>query len=89
MKDFGSCDILINGAGGNNPKATTDNEFAEVEDVTKDLKTFFDLEQEGVEFVFNLNFLGTLLPTQVFAKDMMGRKDCSILNISSMNDYTP
>ncbi len=89
LKDFGSCDILINGAGGNNPKATTDNEFAEVEDVTKDFKTFFDLEQEGVEFVFNLNFLGTLLPTQVFAKDMMGRKDCSILNISSMNAYTP
>ena len=89
LKDFGSCDILINGAGGNNPKATTDNEFAEVEDVTKDLKTFFDLEQEGVEFVFNLNFLGTLLPTQVFAKDMVGRKDCSILNISSMNAYTP
>lgn len=89
LKDFGSCDILINGAGGNNPKATTDNEFAEVEDVTKDLKTFFDLEQEGVEFVFNLNFLGTLLPTQIFAKDMVGRKDCSILNISSMNAYTP
>lgn len=89
LKDFGSCDILINGAGGNNPKATTDNEFAELEDVTKDLKTFFDLEQEGVEFVFNLNFLGTLLPTQVFAKDMVGRKDCSILNISSMNAYTP
>ncbi len=89
LKDFGSCDILINGAGGNNPKATTDNEFAEVEDVTKDLKTFFNLEQEGVEFVFNLNFLGTLLPTQVFAKDMVGRKDCSILNISSMNAYTP
>ncbi len=89
LKDFGSCDILINGAGGNNPKATTDNEFAEVEDVTKDFKTFFDLEQEGVEFVFNLNFLGTLLPTQVFAKDMVGRKDCSILNISSMNAYTP
>ena len=89
LKDFGSCDILINGAGGNNPKATTNNEFAEVEDVTKDLKTFFDLEQEGVELVFNLNFLGTLLPTQVFAKDMMGRKDCSILNISSMNAYTP
>lgn len=89
LKDFGSCDILINGAGGNNPKATTDNEFAEVEDFTKDLKTFFDLDQEGVEFVFNLNFLGTLLPTQVFAKDMVGRKDCSILNISSMNAYTP
>ncbi len=89
LKDFGSCDILINGAGGNNPKATTDNEFAELEDVTKDFKTFFDLEQEGVEFVFNLNFLGTLLPTQVFAKDMVGRKDCSILNISSMNAYTP
>ena len=47
------------------------------------------MDQAGVEFVFNLNFIGTLLPTQVFAKDMIGRKDCSILNVSSMNAYTP
>lgn len=89
LKDFGKCDILINGAGGNSPKATTDNEYAELEDVAKDIKTFFDLDQAGVEFVFNLNFIGTLLPTQVFAQDMIGREGCNILNISSMNAYTP
>ena len=89
LKDFGKCDILINGAGGNNPRATTDNEYAELDDEVKGIKTFFDLEQSGVEFVFNLNFIGTLLPTQVFSKDMVGRKDCNILNISSMNAYTP
>ncbi len=89
LKAFGKCDILINGAGGNNPKATTDNEYAELGDEVKGIKTFFDLEQSGVEFVFNLNFIGTLLPTQVFSKDMVGRKDCNILNISSMNAYTP
>ena len=89
LKEFGKCDILINGAGGNNPRATTDNEYAESDDNLKEMKTFFDLDQSGVEFVFNLNFIGTLLPTQVFAQDMIGRKDCSILNISSMNAYTP
>lgn len=89
LKDFGKCDILINGAGGNNPRATTDNEYAELGDEVKGIKTFFDLEQSGVEFVFNLNFIGTLLPTQVFAKDMIGREGCNILNISSMNAYTP
>ncbi len=89
LKEFGKCDILINGAGGNNPRATTDNEYAELDDSIKEMKTFFDLDQSGVEFVFNLNFIGTLLPTQVFASDMVGRKDCSILNISSMNAYTP
>lgn len=89
LKVFGKCDILINGAGGNNPKATTDNEYAELDDEVKGIKTFFDLEQSGVEFVFNLNFIGTLLPSQVFSRDMVGRKDCCILNISSMNAYTP
>ena len=83
LKAFGKCDILINGAGGNNPRATTDNEYAELNDEVKGIKTFFDLEQSGVEFVFNLNFIGTLLPTQVFSKDMIGRKHCNILNISS------
>lgn len=90
IADFGKCDILVNGAGGNNPRATTDNEFAEIDDATKEgMKSFFDLDQSGVEFVFNLNFIGTLLPTQVFAADMVGKKDCSILNIASMNAYTP
>ena len=88
-KDLGLVDILVNGAGGNNPRATTDNEYAELDDAKKQIKTFFDLDVSGVEFVFNLNFIGTLLPSQVFASDMVGRKDCSILNISSMNAYTP
>ncbi len=88
VKDFGACDILINGAGGNNPKATTDNEYF-TPDSMGEMKTFFDLDQSGVEMVFNLNFLGTLLPTQVFAEDMVKKDDASIINISSMNAYTP
>src|SRR5690625_1018886 len=88
VADLGPTDILINGAGGNNPRATTDNEFHE-EDLDEDLTTFFDLDKEGIEFVFNLNYLGTLLPTQVFAKDMVGRKGANIINISSMNAFTP
>jgi len=87
--EFGLCDILINGAGGNNPRATTDKEYFEMGDIDADTKSFFDLDAGGVGFVFNLNFLGTLLPTQAFAKQMVGRKGCSILNISSMNAYTP
>ncbi len=89
LADLGPCDILINGAGGNNPRATTDKEYFEVGDLDADTKSFFDLEQKGVEFVFNLNFIGTLVPTQAFAKDMIGREGCNILNISSMNAYTP
>lgn len=89
LDDFGPCDILINGAGGNHPLATTDKEYFSAEDLEEDVKTFFDLGQSGVEFVFNLNFIGTLLPTQVFARDMVGRKGCNILNISSMNAYAP
>ncbi|MBQ2307850.1 MAG: SDR family oxidoreductase [Clostridia bacterium] len=86
---LGKCDILINGAGGNNPRATTDKEYYETGDLDAATKSFFDLKQEDVGFVFDLNFLGALLPTQVFARDMLGRKGCSILNISSMNAYTP
>ena len=89
LKDLGPCDILINGAGGNNARAQTDNEYFNLTDLDSETKTFFDLEQEGVEWVFNLNFIGTLLPTQVFAKDMVNKKGCSIINISSMNAYTP
>ena len=88
-KDFGKCDILVNGAGGNNPRATTDKEYFEEGDIDADTKSFFDLDASGVEFVFNLNFLGTLIPTQAFARQMVGREGCNILNISSMNAYLP
>ncbi len=91
-EQLGSCDILINGAGGNHPLGTTSNPHLLEEDllnVEEGFKTFFDLDPKGIEFVFNLNFIGTLLPTQVFAKDMVGKKGCSVLNISSMNAFTP
>lgn len=86
---LGPCDILVNGAGGNNPRATTDKEYFEPGDLDGDTKSFFDLDPAGVSFVFNLNFLGVLLPTQAFARQMIGREGCSIVNISSMNAYTP
>ena len=91
-KVFGGCDILINGAGGNNPKGTTTKEYLFPEDlkgVDKDITTFFELDPNGIQFVFNLNFLGTLLPTQVFAKDMAEREAPVILNVSSMNAFRP
>ena len=89
LAKYGKCDILINGAGGNNPRATTDKEYFEIGDIDADTKSFFDLSNEDMEFVFNLNFIGTLLPTQAFAKDMIGREGCTILNVSSMNAFTP
>lgn len=87
--DLGPCDILINGAGGNHPRATTDNEYQHEAGLTENCKTFFDLDPTGVDFVFKLNFQGTLLPTQAFAADMVERESGCILNISSMNAYTP
>lgn len=87
---YGKCDILINGAGGNSPKATTDDEFFNREKFgTEGNKSFFDLDAEGFGFVFGLNFTGTLIPTQIFAKDMIDKPGSSILNISSMNAFTP
>ena len=87
---FGNIDILINGAGGNNPRATTDREYLFPEDLTgeADGKSFFDLTPEGIQFVFNLNCPGTLLPTQVFARNMAVHGGI-IINISSMNAYRP
>ena len=90
--ELGSCDILVNGAGGNNPKGTTSKEFLTKEDLAKKIEgvtTFFDLDPAGIGFVFNLNFLGTLLPTQVFARGMAQRGRGAIINISSMNAFTP
>jgi len=82
--------MLINGAGGNSPKATTDDEFFAREKLGMDNnKSFFDLDLEGFNFVFGLNFTGTLLPTQEFGKDLIDKPGSTILNISSMNAFTP
>ncbi len=90
LSEFGGIDILINGAGGNNPRATTDKEYLYPEDLdsAEDIKTFFDLDPKGIGFVFDLNFLGTLLPTQVFSAEMC-KGGGVIINISSMNSYRP
>jgi NAD(P)-dependent dehydrogenase (short-subunit alcohol dehydrogenase family) len=87
LEKYGKVDILINGAGGNSPKATTKEEFITDENVNSLEDTFFGLEMEGFQKVFDLNFLGTLLPTMVFAKEMVERKSGVILNVSSMNSF--
>ena len=89
---FGPCDILINGAGGNHPKGTTSRERFVAGDLTdppEGVVTFYDLDPKGVEFVFGLNFLGTLIPTQVFTRDMAGAGAGVVINISSMTAFTP
>ncbi len=92
LEAYGTCDLLVNGAGGNNAKGNTTKEkfqMCDLENTSEEIKTFFDLDPNGIEFVFNLNFLGTLIPTQVFAKDMIGKTHATIINISSMNSYKP
>lgn len=90
LVDFGKCDILINGAGGNHPSGTTTKEFFEPGDEkAEDILSFFDLDEEGIRFVFDLNYMGTLLAVQVFAADMIGREGCTIINISSANADRP
>ena len=87
---LGSVDILINGAGGNHPRGNTTNEYYSKEDVMNpDIISFYDLSPENIQFVFNLNFVGTLIPTQVFSTDMVDKEDASIINISSMSAYSP
>ena len=89
---LGDCDILVNGAGGNNPKGTTSKEFLFKDDLLKKaegITTFFDLDPAGVGFVFNLNFLGTLLTCQAFCKKMALKGEGVVINVSSMNAFTP
>lgn len=90
---FGLCDILINGAGGNDPRGSTARETWEAGDLGKDgsaaAGSFFSLDPEGIEAVYKLNFMGTFIPTQVFVRDMIGRSGCSIINISSMGAFAP
>lgn len=78
LKEFDHVDILINGAGGNKPQATTNNE-----------QSFFDLSAEAIKWVFDLNLMGTILPSQVFGAIMAKQKNGVILNISSMNSFRP
>lgn len=96
LEKFGKVDILLNGAGGNNPKGSTSKDTLTPEDLTEldengtidGIKTFFDLDPDGISFVFNLNFLGTLIPTQVFAREM-AKHGGTIINVSSMNAFRP
>ncbi|WP_436861429.1 SDR family oxidoreductase [Staphylococcus caeli] len=85
---FGTVDILINGAGGNHPRGTTDDEQYDPQ-MKQDIKSFFELDEKSVGFVFDLNFIGTFIPSQVFAQDMVDKADAAIINISSMNAFTP
>jgi len=85
----GKIDILINAAGGNHPSATTALEFAESSSENDWENSFFGLEMDGFRKVFELNFMGTILPTMIFAKDMVERGKGTILNISSMNSFRP
>lgn len=89
LSAFGPCDILINGAGGNNPKASTDGEYFRPEALETGEKTFFNLDPAGFGACFDLNIQGTVLPTQIFAKDMAKAGKGCIINISSMNAFAP
>ena len=86
---LGPCDILINAAGGNHPLATSSKEVFQADETDPLQGTFFDLKAEGFNSVFQLNFMGTFIPTQVFALQMLGRSGTTVINISSMSAYHP
>lgn len=87
---LGTCDILVNGAGGNSPKASTDDEYLDLDRLDDpDAKDFFALDTDGIDFVFKLNFLGTLIPSQIFGRDMAPKAHATVINVSSMNAFTP
>ena len=90
LSAYGPCDILINGAGGNDPSATADDEFFSMDTLNDPAKkSFFDIPQDAFSKVFSLNIVGTLLPTQEFVRDMVTAQKGCIINISSMNAFTP
>ncbi len=87
-KDLGTCDILLNGAGVHHPLATTGHDQLSEENIN-DGRTFFDLDIDKVEWVNRIDFIGTFIPSQVICRDMVGKKGCSVINVSSMNAISP